>query len=217
MLQQMRQGVRGLHCFHESIIFSTYLTSLGFKTRLWALENRKFEDAAHTVVEVYCEDFKKWICIDVHHNFYIRGKQVPLSLLELRDFLLTDKENTFVVHYVKKPIVETTRQLPHFYKKLVHCVFLRANNDFINKYDAKERYGHLYMFKNFFDVLPNSIRKGLSYLIGKREVFIHYVDEYSKSLKWDIVFAKLLFYFLILSLLVTLLLFVIYFIRFYRT
>ncbi len=194
MLRQIREGANGAHCFHRSILFSTYLSSLGIKSRLWALENDNFNAIAHTVNEVYIKDFKKWVFIDVMLNFYVTENGNPLSLLELRERLLNDKVGNILVQRIGDEVGEHN-EIPIFYAKLIKCVFLRARNDFIDKYNT--RYGFLSVFKNYIDKLPNSIRIGASYLFGGQNKFIHYADRFSKSLKSDIIITKALFYFLV--------------------
>lgn len=60
MLRQIREGARA-HCFHRCIIFTSYLSSLGIKSRLWALENENFNTLSHTITEVYIRSLGKWV------------------------------------------------------------------------------------------------------------------------------------------------------------
>lgn len=193
MLRQIRKGASA-NCFHRSILLSTYLSSLGIKSRLWALENDNFNAIAHTVNEVYIKDFKKWVFIDVMLNFYVTENGNPLSLLELRERLLNDKARNISFHSIGDGS-EKQYNIPVFYAKLIKCVFLRAGNDFINKYNT--RYGFLSVFQSYIDKLPNDMRIGVSYLFGGQDRFVHYVDRFSKSLKLEISITKALFYFLV--------------------
>lgn len=198
MLSQIKSGRRDVHCFHRSILFSSYLSSIGIKSRLWALENQWFNDTAHTIPEVYIPSLKKWVLIDVMFDFYAESKGIPLSFLEFREILLNNSDKSFSMHKISnsaEPVI-----LPKSYNTLVKCVFLRTRNDFIKRYT--NRYGVLSIFQNQIDNLPNSARIGAEYLFGRQDVFIHYVDRFSRSLKAWVITIKLLFYFLALSILI---------------
>lgn len=194
MLRQIREGASGAHCFHRSILFSAYLSGLGLKSRLWALENEKFNSVAHTVNEVYFKNLKKWVFVDIMFGFYASENGNPLSVLELRERLLNDKAGDILVHRIADG-VGVNNVIPDSYTKLIKCVFLRSRNDFINKYNT--RYGFLSVFQGYIDKLPNGMRIGASYLLGGQDKFVHYVDTFSKSLEFDIIMAKALFYFLV--------------------
>ncbi len=194
MLRQIREGASGAHCFHRSILFCAYLSGLGLKSRLWALENEKFNPLAHTVNEVYIKSLKKWVFVDITFGFYAAEHGNPLSFLELRERLLNDRAGNILVQRIGDGAGEHN-VIPVFYPKLIKCVFLRAGNDFIDKYNT--RYGFLSVFQSRIDKLPNGIRIGASYLFGGQDRFVHYVDRFSKSLKLDIIIAKALFYFLV--------------------
>jgi len=187
MLKQVKDGTVP-NCFHRAILFSEYLSSIGIKSRLWALENEKFDRIAHTVAEVYVEDIKSWIFFDIMFGFYAMDTGRPLPFLGLREKLLSGKDVTIVGQDA----------IPDFYRYLVRCVFLRTNNNFIDRYN--NRYGIFSVFSSRLDKLPDNIRRGLGYLLGgQKDIFIHYTDDYSKSLKQKIFMAKLFFWFFISS------------------
>ena len=192
MLRQIKEGA-GANCFHRAILFSAYLSGLGVKSRLWALENDNFGAIAHSVCEVYIKSLEKWVFIDVMLGFYAVGNKEPLSFLELREKLLSGGAEAILVHNIDGSI----REMPFFYSRLIKCVFLRADNDFINKYDY--RYGVFPVFQRYIDKLPDDMRRGLDYLLGRRDVFIHYVDRFSRSLKPKIIIARLFFCLFIFS------------------
>jgi hypothetical protein len=188
ILKQVESGASP-NCFYRAILFSEYLSGMGIKSRLWALENEKFDGIAHTVAEVYAEEFGRWVFFDTVFGFYAVDNDRPLSFLELRERLLSGKD-------VK---VAGPGAMPDFYKNLVKCVFLRANNNFIVSYS--NRYGVFSACGRCLDKLPDNVRRGLSYVMGKqRDIFVHYEDCYSKSLKQEIFIAKALFYFFVSSL-----------------
>ena len=188
MLKQVKDGAMP-NCFHRAILFSEYLSSMGIKSILWALENERFEEIAHTVAEVYVEDIKSWVFFDTMFGFYAMDTGRPLSFLELREKLLSGKDVAIVGQGA----------MSNFYRHLVRCVFLRANNNFIDTYN--NRYGIFSICSGRLDKLPDNIRRGLGYLLGRqKDIFIHYTDNYSKSLKQKIFMAKLFFWFFISSL-----------------
>ena len=187
ILKQVKEGTAP-NCFYSAILFSEYLASIGIKSRLWALENEKFDRTAHTIAEVYVEDMKSWIFFDTVFGFYAMDKGQPLSFLEFREKLLSGKDVT----------IAGQGKIPGFYKRLARCAFLRANNNFIGTYN--NRYGIFSAFSKYLDKFPDNVRRGLSYLLGgQKHIFIHYMDDYSKSLKQEIFLAKLFFWFFISS------------------
>jgi hypothetical protein len=195
ILRQARKGA-GANCFYRSILLSTYLSGLGIKSRLWALENRNFNGVSHTVTEVYIRSLGKWVFIDIMLGFYVTEGGKPVSFLELRERLLNGDTEKILVHNINDTSRDN-KKIPDFYKRLIRCVFLRVNNDFVNRYGS--RYGVLSIFKKHIDKFPDNIRRGLEYWFGGRDVFLHYVDSFSKSLKSKIIIVKLLFYFFIFS------------------
>lgn len=197
MLRQIKDGAIG-HCFHRAILLSTYLSSLGIKSRLWVLENEGFDATAHSINEIYIKGLGKWVFMDSTLGFYVTNREdaTPLSFLELREMLLESSNNKILMYNIREDA--RLEKIPPFYRRLVICAFLRADNDFVNKYDS--RYGLFSICDRYLDRLPGSIRRGLDYLLGRRETFIHYVDRFSRSLTPKTIIARSLFYFFIISL-----------------
>lgn len=198
MVEQMRKGVPA-NCIFRSIVFSSYLSSLGIKSRLWALENDNFNGIAHTVVEVYVNSIGKWVFLDITFGFFATEKNGnPLTLIEFREKALNGHIGEVNIYNIDGEI-QSPGYLPNFYSRLLKCAFLRSNNDFINKYNAEKRYGVFAAFYKYLDRLPDYMRRGLDYSIGNRDVFVHYVDRHSKSFKLMIFIAKSALYFFIFS------------------
>lgn len=197
MLREMKKGAIA-NCFHRSILFSSYLSSLGMKSRLWALENEKFDRMAHSVTEVYIKSLEKWVFIDVTFGFYALDNKTPLSFLELRERLLNARTDAVLIHDIQG-IPDKQKEIPSIYRHLIKCVFLRTRNDFIDKYGS--RCGIFSAFQRYIDRSPDKVRRGLDYLLGGRDIFIHYVDRFSPTLKYRIIAAKACFYFFLISLL----------------
>jgi len=195
ILKQVKNGA-SLNCFSRSILFSTYLSSIGIRSRLWALENERFNGIAHTINEVYVESLKKWVFIDISMGFYAIDKDL-LSFLEMREKALSRDADTMSLRSIYDKTTE--KNLPVVYPRLVKAVFLRASNNFVCKYDEKIRYGVFSIFHKYIDMFPDEIRRGLNYSLGGREVFVHYIDKFSGSLKMEIITAKSFFYFFAFS------------------
>lgn len=199
MLRQINQGKQA-SCFPYTIIFSSYMASIGIKSRLWALEgDDSLGRFGHTVAEVYIKNLNKWVMIDVINRLYFKEKNLPLSILELRERLLNKKTQGLTTEG-KPNRFSIQKDFFSFYTRLVKMVFLRTANDFINKYDAKIRYGRLSILQELLDKFPSAIRRGLNYFLGRKDCLVHYVDRFDKSLKSKIIFAKISFYFLVISL-----------------
>ena len=199
MLQQLKKGELG-SCFNDAVIFSAYLSSLGIISRLWALEG---DDGlgrfGHTVAEVFVKDLDKWVMVDVSKNIIFEKNGLPLSVLELRKEFLNNNSSQLEIESNLSPYLNRGYLLGR-YQRLLKMVFLRSANDYIYKYDPKIRYKKLYKLEKIFDKMPSITRRGLSYLLGRKEYLIHYLDEFESPLKHKIILAKSLFYFFFLSL-----------------
>jgi len=201
ILAQVKLGVTGAHCFYRAILLSTYLSSIGIESRLWAFENERFNGTSHSVAEVYVKELNKWVLVDMSLGFYVKGNNgIPLSVLEFREKLLQgkDKDVTPIDIFGSE---RQSKKTPAFYKKLMTCVFMRTGNDFTTKYGAKVRYGILSGFAAHLDKLPGISTRALDYVLGRRDFMLHYVDDFSKPLKKEIIFYRGIFYFFIVSLL----------------
>jgi len=207
MLEQIDKGLDA-NCFHRAILFSTYLSSIGIKSRLWALENERFDGTSHTISEFYATDLNKWVFIDTAMDFYVTENERPLSFLEFRKKILTDDRKDLRIHGFDGSVIRS--EIPCPFRRLVILAFLRNRSDFVDIYDSNRIYGRLSVFKKYLDKLPDSIRIAISYLFGKKMVFIHYVDDYSPPLKPLIFIAKTLFYFFIASLVVVCVFFILF-------
>lgn len=199
ILKQIRAGKTG-NCFHYSILYSTYLSGIGIKSRLWTLEGDDgLDKLSHTVCEVYLPAVKKWLLIDAFWGVYFLGNDKPLSVLELRDALLAKTYSGIVVESVKGEPVNREEVL-RAYAELMPDIFLRAGNDFSARYESGKRYGILSPFSAGLDRLPSEWRRGISYLAGRRDALLHYADAFSARFGFIRIAAIAAFYFFILSL-----------------
>jgi N-acetylglucosaminyldiphosphoundecaprenol N-acetyl-beta-D-mannosaminyltransferase len=194
LLKQAKSGAR-LHCFHRAILVSSFLSSLGMKSRLWALENDMFRLPVHTVMEVYLQERGKWVFLDAMMGFYAVENDEPLSFLALRARLLAGRMEG--VEFRTLDGAKRLEKLPVFYTSMTRDVFLRSGNDFISRY--RIRYGRGSVIAGQLDRAGESIRRGAEYAAGRQDTFIHYVDGKSPRMMREIIAAKFLFYFLAVS------------------
>lgn len=199
ILEQIKEGKAG-NCFHYSILYSTYLSSIGIKSRLWTLEGDDgLERLTHTVAEVYIEGLKRWMLVDAFRGIYFTKENYPLSVLELRNDLLAAGPDKILVYSIFRQSDESNKMYLRFYARMLKSVFLRTSNDFVNKYDAKIRYGVLNRFQKYLDRFPSLWRRGLDYIFGRRDYLIHFVDRFSARLRLMRIIARSLFYFFVFS------------------
>jgi hypothetical protein len=193
LLIQAKQGASGLHCFHRGILLSTFLSSVDIPSRLWAFEGKCFDGNAHTINEVYSSSAGKWIFVDVMLNCYAREGDIYLSCLELRQRILSGNTRNIAFFYMSGQQRADTRSLVDRYRILMPYVMLRCRNDFVQMFREARMYGRFSFLSGLIDTLPNGMRIGLSYLLGGNGVFVHYTDEYSRSLKVPVLAVKAAF------------------------
>jgi len=197
ILRQAKQGASGIHCFHRSILLSEFLSSLGIRSRIWALEGAGFDGKAHTVNEIYSERMGKWILVDCTNNCYAREGDTFLSCLELRRKILSLNAADVSFFDLKGRQIPEAFGLTERYGELMPCVLLRCRNDFLGIYKEGRAYGNWSFLSFILDRLPNSPRIGLSYLLGGNGRFINYSDAFCRGFEprsWAVkgVFAVLL-------------------------
>ena len=70
-------------CTFKAALFVQACTSAGLTARMLGINPR--HSAAHTVTEVYSNDFRKWMLVDPWMNCYFERDGIPLSALEYHD------------------------------------------------------------------------------------------------------------------------------------
>ncbi len=210
---QLKAGYIG-NCFHYSIVYCAYLAGAGIPCRLWALEGDDgLGPLTHTICEAYFAKDKQWAIIDGFWGVYFLRNDKPLSVFELRDALLAKAYSGITVESVNGGPVES-EEILRAYTRLMPDIFLRTGNDFAERYESGKRYGILSPFSASLDRLPSEWRRGISYLSGRQDFLIHFVDEFSNSLKYKVMTARIIFYFFILSITVLTIILLIIFWRF---
>lgn len=92
------------NCFMYAVVLNELFLSMGFCSRMVRCMpvDIDFSDC-HCVVEVYSQEYSKWIVFDpANRAYYINRKMVPLNLFELREHL-ADQETIIV------PMMEYSR------------------------------------------------------------------------------------------------------------
>lgn len=189
LLDQLKNNVRGINCFHNSILFSSYASALGFKVRVWALEGDDYlEKFGHSVVEVYVPDLNKWVMFDPSYGVYFLNRNAPLAVLELRDCLLEEKCAPSIT------ALDQNLSAGYFlvlYKSLLTTVFLRSASDFSYKLNnPRLRWGILSAFAPLLATSPYYAQRAIELSAGRKDYFFHYVDQRSKGLYGYSLFTK---------------------------
>ncbi|MGE5307963.1 MAG: hypothetical protein ACM3OC_02630 [Deltaproteobacteria bacterium] len=178
LARQLKEGARGAHCLHRSIVLAEACAAAGIPARLWALENRDFDGVPHTVIEAYDAAGAKWVFFDPQLCFYALSGDAALSLLDLRERLLNGK--TEGLEFVRMDNGQSVPLMASVYRPMLRKVFLRSRNDFSRMY--RDRYGFFRPLSCFIDPLPVPAVMGIYYLFsGDR--FIHYVDRFDGRLR----------------------------------
>lgn len=77
-------------CQPASMTFIQVVVSVGYQARLISLFSNYKDQADHAVVEVWVDDFAKWVVFDTDFNLYYTNKfGIPLNALELHRALMS--------------------------------------------------------------------------------------------------------------------------------
>jgi hypothetical protein len=162
-LQKMINGEGGV-CSDFSQIYSNFCVINEIKVKEWgmkSLSNDPNVSGGHSFNEVYCQEFQKWIMIDVAKSilFYDANKKVPLSTLEYIHLKKQQKEINIIA-------IGTNDTFDNSKAK---NIYLLANSlpFVITNYDNKT-YDY-YLDK--LDFFPVSIIHGILVLTGKSYIF----------------------------------------------
>ena len=82
ILQMADEGA-SFHCSHFAAIYMQCALSLGWTARYYFLRNIEKEE--HAVNEIWSNQWRKWVFIDVTWNIQVEKGGIPLSLLEIRE------------------------------------------------------------------------------------------------------------------------------------
>ncbi len=162
-LTKMINGDGGV-CSDFTQVYNNFCVINDLKVKEWGMKISSDDSSisgGHSFNEVYCNEFKKWIMIDVAKSicFYHNNKNIPLSTLE---FIQLKKEQQKISFQNINP-AHTIEDLS------VHKIFLDSNSLLfvITNYNNKT-------YDYFLDKLaffPESIIHGLLLLLGKSYAF----------------------------------------------
>lgn len=192
LLSQLNDGRRGINCFHYAIIFNSYATAAGLKTRLWALEGDDYlERFGHSIAEVYVPEYDQWVAVDPSWGIYFLKMGKPLSVLELRNCLVNNKCIPSIAGE-KKNISDN--DLVALYRRLLKTIFLRSASDFSNKLNnPRLRWGVLSCCADILKKTPYYLQRAVELSFGRKDYFFQYVDEKSVSLYGYTILSRLFF------------------------
>lgn len=162
-LQKMIKGEGGV-CSDFSQVYSNFCVINDIKVKEWgmkSLSNDQTVSGGHSFNEVYCEEFEKWIMIDVAKSilFYHANKDIPLSTLE---YIQLKKEK-------KDIIITAIRAKDEIESQSVENIFLISKSlpFIITNYNNKT----CDYFLEKLEFFPESIIHGILFLSGKGYTF----------------------------------------------
>jgi hypothetical protein len=98
VLDWIRARKTGGHCGQYSQVFLQSLAALGFTARYVEL-GYPTNPYAHYVVEVWSNDFNKWVVMDADFNLYYERKGIPLGALEMHDAFVDGSSRDVTAHW----------------------------------------------------------------------------------------------------------------------
>jgi hypothetical protein len=105
ILDWIRQGVTGGFCAQYAQVMLQSLAALGMQARYVELGST-VNPYAHFVMEVWSNQFNKWVVIDADYNLHFERDGIPLSALEVHEALARNE-------LAEVSVVLGTRRLGH--------------------------------------------------------------------------------------------------------
>ncbi|WP_310381625.1 transglutaminase domain-containing protein [Flavobacterium sp.] len=162
-LKKMIQGEGGV-CSDVAQVFNNFCVINDLKVKEWGMKNSSKDSSisgGHSFNEVYCNEFQKWIMIDVGKSivFKVANQNIPLSAFEFIKFKKENKEINVIDLFSNSKIEDDN----------INNVFLKSNSSLfvITNYNNKN-YDYLL---DKLEFLPESIIHGLLFIVGKSYVF----------------------------------------------
>ena len=86
------------YCADYTAVFTGLALAAGIPVREWGMSFDGFGGNGHAFTEIYDQTLGKWVLIDAFYSFYVTDPAgMPLSVLELRDYLLQDRLEALTV------------------------------------------------------------------------------------------------------------------------
>jgi hypothetical protein len=92
ILDWIRSGQTGGWCGQYAIVLLQSLLSLGYQARYIEIGHEP-NPYAHFIIEVWSNQYSKWIALDADYNVHWEAHGVPLSGLEIHDAYVNNKVN----------------------------------------------------------------------------------------------------------------------------
>ncbi len=167
ILDWIRGGITGGFCAQYSQVFLQSLAALGLHGRYVeiGLENNPY---AHFVMEVWSNQYNKWVVMDVDYNMHFERKGVPLSALEVHQALVRSELSSVVsVAGAFREGHEHPDRWPLKLAELYHYlrVHLKANHLSAPDEPAIDRFNDMVEFADFrtvpweFSTVPSPYQK----------------------------------------------------------
>ena len=129
VLDWIRQDKTSGFCAQYAQVLLQSLLSLGYQARYIEIGSRD-NPYAHFVIEVWSNEFNKWIVLDPDYNIHFEYKGVPMSAREVQYFVAQDRYNEFKVISGNNKLASDIGRWPYQTKELYYYLryFQRANH-----------------------------------------------------------------------------------------
>ncbi len=170
-LETILQGKGGV-CNDFSMIFNVFCLINNIPSKEWNCVEKFYKvDYGHTFNEIYCEDYKKWVAIDIGKMLYFVDKddKTPLSALELFTGLRSGTSLNFKC---------LSQSCPPNLDRL-YSVFSKEAIPYItSNYKAVQTDHYLEKFR----LLPLFAIGAITVLLRKHYSFVFVIDDYKQKL-----------------------------------
>jgi hypothetical protein len=149
VLDWVRKNKVQVLCGHYAVVFAQIMTGLGIPARYIDLSSA--ENEGHFVVEVWSNDFNKWVLMDPYQDQYYQLEGMPLSALDLHLAFVNEKPGDIMrIQGKESKKIDKPEQLKLFYN---FDIVLRNNHvsDPVNMFDIVMQVSPNVMVKHMWD------------------------------------------------------------------
>ncbi|WP_152663013.1 hypothetical protein [Arsukibacterium ikkense] len=202
---QQQQG----YCADYTEVINVFGYALNIPVREWALAFDGFGGHGHAINEIWDQQAKRWIMLDVFNGFYpVNQQQQPLSVLEFKQLLIEDQSQIGLVRLSDKTFgFKDDASALAYYHNGRHQFYLWWANDNIS-YDQQP------LIKLAAKVSPH-LEQMVAILIGQFPQLmaiaepdnLHLINNMQrlKIMLWALFFYELVLLLMLLAMLITLL------------
>ena len=168
-LQIMLAGKGGV-CSDMSQVFNNFCVINTIKVREWGSTRAPFnkEYGGHSFNEIYSEDYKKWILIDVSTNvLFYYDNDIPLSVIELYQLVRANKEVHFKTFSTEKTLLEENIKRNYLNPNTIPFLICNYSN---KTYDLLLKYSRPY--------IPIFVSHFMLYVVSKSYYYKFPLDNY---------------------------------------